>query len=89
MGILPNSDSLLRLATAVLQVQHDEWQDGKGHFSQASLALLSGDSQKLLTNPLRLVRGSMNGERPSPTFPTGHQLEVHGAPVTRSFGFCR
>ena len=52
VGIFPNSDSLLRLATAVLQEQHDEWQDGKRHFSQASLALLSGDGQQLLTNPL-------------------------------------
>ena len=52
VGIFPNSDSLLRLATAVLQEQHDEWQDGKRHFSQSSLALISGDGQQLLTIPL-------------------------------------
>ena len=52
VGIFPNSDSLLRLATAVLQEQHEEWQDGKRHFSQASLALISGDGQQLLTNPI-------------------------------------
>ena len=51
MGTFPNSESLRRLATAVLQEQHDEWQDGKRHFSEASVALLSGDGQQLLTNP--------------------------------------
>ncbi len=52
VGIFPNSGSLLRLATAVLQEQHDEWQDGKRHFSQVSWMQLRGDGQKLLTNPL-------------------------------------
>ena len=52
VGIFPNSASLLRLATAVLQEQHDEWQDGKRHFSQASLMQLRSDGQQLLTNPL-------------------------------------
>ena len=52
VGIFPHPASLLRLATAVLQEQHDEWQDGKRHFSQASLAQLSADGQDLLTNPL-------------------------------------
>lgn len=42
----------LALATAVLQEQHDEWQDGKRHFSKASLAQLSADGQDLLINPL-------------------------------------
>ena len=52
VGIFPNPAALLRLATAVLQEQHDEWQDGKRHFSKASLAQLSADGQDLLTNPL-------------------------------------
>jgi transposase-like protein len=52
VGILPNSASLLRLGTAVLQEQKDEWRDGKRHFSRASLMQLPCDGQKLLTNPL-------------------------------------
>jgi hypothetical protein len=43
---------LLRLATAIPQEEHDEWQDGKRHFSQVLLMPLRGDRQKLLTNPL-------------------------------------
>jgi len=45
VGIFPNAASLLRLTTAVLQEQHDEWQDGKRAFSQASMQrLLHGDA---------------------------------------------
>lgn len=53
VGIFPNTASLVRLFTAVLQDQHDEWQDGRGHFSQQSMArLLHPDGPPLLTNPL-------------------------------------
>ncbi|MGA8416470.1 MAG: IS256 family transposase [Candidatus Dormiibacterota bacterium] len=53
VGIFPNSASLLRLFTAVLQDQHDEWQDGRRHFSQQSMArVLHPDGPPLLTNPL-------------------------------------
>jgi putative transposase len=53
VGIFPNTDSLLRLFTAVLQDQHDEWQDGRRHFSQQSMArLLHPEGPALLTNPL-------------------------------------
>jgi len=53
VGIFPNTDSLLRLFTAVLQDQHDEWQDGRRHFSQQSMArLLHPDLPPLRTNPL-------------------------------------
>jgi putative transposase len=46
VGIFPNAASLLRLATAVLQEQHDEWQDGKRAFSQASMQrLLTGEDR--------------------------------------------
>ena len=49
----PNTDSLLRLFTAVLQDQHDEWQDGRRHFSQQSMVrVLHPDGPALLTNPL-------------------------------------
>jgi transposase-like protein len=53
VGIFPNTASLMRLFTAVLQDQHDEWQDGRRHFSQQSMArLLHPDGPLLLTNPL-------------------------------------
>lgn len=52
VGIFPNSESLLRLSTAVLQEQHDEWQDSRSHFSQQSMALLDPANQDRLTNPL-------------------------------------
>ncbi|MGH7749233.1 MAG: IS256 family transposase, partial [Candidatus Dormibacteria bacterium] len=52
VGIFPNTASLLRLTTAVLQEQHDEWQDGRRHFSQQSMQLLNPDAPPLLTNPL-------------------------------------
>ena len=53
VGIFPNTASLLRLTTAVVQEQHDEWQDGKRHFSQQSMSrLLQPDGVPLLTNPL-------------------------------------
>jgi hypothetical protein len=41
------------LFTAVLQDQHDEWQDGRRHFSQQSMArVMHSDGPPLLTNPL-------------------------------------
>jgi transposase-like protein len=43
VGIFPNTAALLRLTTAVLQEQHDEWQDGRRHFSQQSMQLLNPD----------------------------------------------
>ncbi|MGH7608576.1 MAG: IS256 family transposase, partial [Candidatus Dormibacteria bacterium] len=52
VGIFPNSAALLRLATAVLQEQHDEWQDGRCHFSQQSMARLDPANQDFLANPL-------------------------------------
>ena len=53
VGIFPNSASLLRLTTAVVQDQHDEWQDDRRLFSQQSMQrLLNPDAPPLLTNPL-------------------------------------
>jgi putative transposase len=52
VGIFPNSASMLRLSTAVLQEQHDEWQDGRCHFSQQSMARPNPTNQDRLTNPL-------------------------------------
>ncbi len=52
VGIFPNSASLLRLSTAVLQEQHDEWPDGRCHFSQQSMARPNPANQDRLTNPL-------------------------------------
>jgi putative transposase len=54
VGIFPNPESLLRLTTAVLQDQHDEWQDDRRLFSQQSMSrLLDPEGPPLLTNPLR------------------------------------
>ena len=71
VGILPNSDSLLRLATAVLQEQHDEWQDGKRHFSQASLALLSPDFRSRWARDWRKAPrdGQIGSSRPGRVVP--------------------
>jgi transposase-like protein len=52
VGIFPNSASLLRLSTAVLQEQHDEWPDGRCHFSQQSMTRPNPTNQDRLTNPL-------------------------------------
>ena len=52
VGIFPNAAALLRLTTAVLQEQHDEWQDGRRHFSQQSMARLNPEAPPLLANPL-------------------------------------
>ena len=47
---------LLRLFTAVLQDQHDEWQDGRRHFSRAVDGSRDAlDGPPLLTN--RLTEG--------------------------------
>jgi hypothetical protein len=53
VGIFPNTASLLRLATALVQDQHDEWQDDRRLFSQHSMArLLHSDGPPLFTNAL-------------------------------------
>ena len=53
LRLIQGRDSRLRLFTAVLQDQHDEWQDGRRHFSQQSMArVLHPDGPALLTNAL-------------------------------------
>lgn len=53
VGIFPNRAALLRLTTAILQEQHDEWQDGKRHFSRESMELLLHPQDlPALPNPL-------------------------------------
>ncbi|MGZ6340043.1 MAG: hypothetical protein ACXWNG_06725, partial [Candidatus Limnocylindrales bacterium] len=43
VGIVPNREALLRLGTALLAEQHDEWLTmGKRYLTQASLSLLIG-----------------------------------------------
>jgi putative transposase len=51
VGIFPNAAALLRLTTAVLVEQDDEWQDGRRHFSQQSMAQLLAAPPALPTNP--------------------------------------
>jgi transposase-like protein len=50
VGIFPNTAALLRLTTAVLVEQDDEWQDGRRHFSQQSMAQLLADAPALPTS---------------------------------------
>ena len=52
VGIFPNEASLLRLGTAILQEQHDEWQDGKRAFSLASMKLVLAPDDVGKTNLL-------------------------------------
>jgi transposase-like protein len=52
VGIFPSSSALLRLATAAVQEQNDEGQDGRCHFSQHSMARLDPRADPRLTNPL-------------------------------------
>lgn len=53
VGLFPNAAALLRVTTAVLQEQHDEWQDGRRHFSQHSIGCLAQpDTPPRLANPL-------------------------------------
>jgi putative transposase len=47
IGIFPNPAALLRLTTAVLVEQDDEWQDGRRHFSQQSMAQLLAEAPSL------------------------------------------
>jgi hypothetical protein len=56
VGIFPNTASLLRLFTAVLQEEHDEWHDGRRHVSQQSMArVMHPDGPPLHIN--RLTEG--------------------------------
>ena len=51
VGIFPNAAALLRLTTAVLVEQDDEWQDGRRHFSQQSMAQRLTATPALPTSP--------------------------------------
>lgn len=46
VGIFPNPQSLLRLATAILEEVHEEWMVGRRYFSQASMALVTGKGEE-------------------------------------------
>jgi transposase-like protein len=47
VGIFPNTAALLRLTTAVLAEQDDEWSDGRRHFSLLSMAQLTSATPPL------------------------------------------
>jgi hypothetical protein len=70
VGIFLQHRALLRLFTAVPQDHHDEWHEGRRHFSQCVACVLHPDGPALLTNPLtrgirmapeRLHRSALRG----------------------------
>ncbi len=58
VSVFPNSAAVLRLATAVLQEQRVEWQDGRRYFPRTSLAQLFGEEPPALSNPLTAGRAA-------------------------------
>lgn len=68
VGIFLNAAALLRLTTAVLQEQHDEWPDARRIFSQQSMALLRPDSTPGLTTRSR------RASPPTSRFPCPREL---------------
>lgn len=57
VGIFPNSQAALRLIGAVLEEQQDEWEAGRRHFSQASMAALYGIHDGQETSPEEVLTG--------------------------------
>lgn len=58
VSVFPDSAAVLRLATAVLQEQRVEWQDGRRYFPRTSLAQLFGEEPPALSNPLTAGRAA-------------------------------
>lgn len=73
VGVFPNPDALLRLASAVLVEQHDEWQaGGRRYLSEGSMTALTVPAKNTALPTTAILTASS-----SRTDPHGDEHELH------------